>query len=155
MESFAKAVAFSGMVLDESLPITTWLAKYYPYAHNLMLECTQEAGDVIFIPHGYMHAVINTKDSIGLANQVREAHSERWPEQPACLRRVVLIECRRLTVCLPFLLAAATAQIGGNANLFNELMLRLLPDAARNEAVRLGLYDRVNQSNGAVEARPQ
>jgi hypothetical protein len=65
-----------------------------------------------------------------------------------------MLEHRRLTerVALP---GASTAQIGENANLFNDLMLRLLPDAARNEAVHLGLYDRINQSNAPVEARPK
>ncbi len=44
MESSANAVAFSGVVMDELVPVTTWLDKYYPLAHNFILECKCGAG---------------------------------------------------------------------------------------------------------------
>ena len=75
--------------MDELVPVTTWLDKYYPFAHNFILECTQEAGDVVFVPHGYSHAVVNTKDSIGLANQVREGESQRGANRPGGLNPLV------------------------------------------------------------------
>ena len=30
-------------------------------------ECTQEGGDVLFIPSGWHHAVLNTQESVGIA----------------------------------------------------------------------------------------
>ena len=32
-----------------------------------IIECTQEAGDVMYVPHGWGHAVLNTQTSIGVA----------------------------------------------------------------------------------------
>lgn len=34
---------------------------------NEILQCTQEAGDVMYVPHGWGHAVLNTQTSIGVA----------------------------------------------------------------------------------------
>jgi len=70
MDTFAKAIAFSDVPYDESKPMAEWLQKFYPYAQDLILECVQEPGEVIFVPSRYLHAVINTKDSIGIAAQV-------------------------------------------------------------------------------------
>ena len=70
MENYAKTVAFANVVYDEVVPITAWIERYYEHGQHLVLECMQQPGDIIFVPHGYMHAVVNTKDSIGIANQV-------------------------------------------------------------------------------------
>ena len=32
-----------------------------------ILECVQEAGDILFIPSGWHHGVLNTQESVGIA----------------------------------------------------------------------------------------
>jgi hypothetical protein len=35
-----------------------------------VLECTQEAGDVMFVPHSWGHAVVNLVETVGVAGEV-------------------------------------------------------------------------------------
>jgi hypothetical protein len=35
------------------------------------LHCLQEAGDVIFVPTGWAHAILNMKETVGIASEFR------------------------------------------------------------------------------------
>ena len=54
-----------------STPILTFLREEYqdlpPSARPL--EVTQEAGDLLFVPNGWGHGVLNLQESIGLAEE--------------------------------------------------------------------------------------
>ena len=43
------------------------------------IECTQRAGDLMFIPHGWTHGVLNTKTTVALA---METDSGSWQWRP-------------------------------------------------------------------------
>eukprot|EP00117_Sycon_ciliatum_P046579 scpid45806/ scgid33341/ JmjC domain-containing protein 8; Jumonji domain-containing protein 8 len=47
-------------------PVLDW---YKTYTHGSTLECTQHAGDVLFVPALWAHAVINLKESVGFASE--------------------------------------------------------------------------------------
>lgn len=70
MDQFSTNIAFFDMIYDETVPITRWIHEYYEYGKHMILECTQQPGEVIFVPQGYRHAVVNIKDSIGIASEV-------------------------------------------------------------------------------------
>lgn len=46
------------------------LAREYKSDDEDALECTQEAGDVIFVPHSWGHAVINLVETVGVAGEL-------------------------------------------------------------------------------------
>ena len=48
-------------------PIMEWFEAEYPKIH--VLECMQEAGDILYIPKYWSHAVLNTRESIGCARE--------------------------------------------------------------------------------------
>lgn len=52
------------------LSIGEWLLNYYNQHHvfhTAALECTVEPGDVVFVPHGWWHAVFNLSDTMNVA----------------------------------------------------------------------------------------
>ena len=51
--------------LYSSEPVSEWLAA--GRAPSNATVCTQRAGDVLFVPRGWAHAVLNTKTSVGFA----------------------------------------------------------------------------------------
>ncbi|CAK0849712.1 unnamed protein product [Prorocentrum cordatum] len=52
-------------------PVYDWLTVVYPNlsADRAPLECIQEPGDVLYIPEGWYHAVLNLADSVALSAQ--------------------------------------------------------------------------------------
>jgi hypothetical protein len=54
-----------------TLPAAAWLESRYPSerADGKVLECTQMAGDVVYVPRQYGHATLNTQESIGVAQE--------------------------------------------------------------------------------------
>ena len=46
-------------------PIMEWYQNEYPKIQ--VLECMQEAGNILYIPKYWSHAVLNTQESIGFA----------------------------------------------------------------------------------------
>jgi hypothetical protein len=54
-----------------TLPAAAWLESKYPSerAKGEVLECTQRAGDVVYVPRQYGHATLNTQESIGVAQE--------------------------------------------------------------------------------------
>lgn len=42
----------------------------------MVLECMQESGDVVFVPEGWGHAVLNVAESIGFASEFEWGGSE-------------------------------------------------------------------------------
>jgi hypothetical protein len=49
------------------MSVAQWLQDYYPGLPRAPLECIQEEGDVVFIPQGWAHAVLNLQNSVGVA----------------------------------------------------------------------------------------
>ena len=47
------------------------------------LECTQEAGDVMFVPHSWGHAVINLVETIGVASELATGNVLNGGKHPA------------------------------------------------------------------------
>lgn len=52
------------------LPLTSWLKKWYPKFRHNALECTQYAGELLYVPTNYMHSVLNLQASVGVAVEV-------------------------------------------------------------------------------------
>ena len=50
-----------------AMPIRQWVDKQYPSMQ--VLECTQRSGDVLYVPKYWSHAVLNTRESIGIARE--------------------------------------------------------------------------------------
>ena len=50
-----------------SMPIQQWVDKLYPSMQ--VIECTQRAGDILYVPKYWSHAVLNLKESIGIARE--------------------------------------------------------------------------------------
>jgi uncharacterized protein YjlB len=40
------------------------------------MECVQESGDIVFVPEGWGHAVLNLAESIGFASEFQWGGSE-------------------------------------------------------------------------------
>ena len=53
-----------------ALPVTDWLQLWYPRQRDRAFECVQEAGELLYVPSGYMHAVLNLQPSVGVAVEV-------------------------------------------------------------------------------------
>ncbi len=53
------------------LPIAAWYRRHYLWALQAgASECTQRAGDVLYVPGHWHHAVFNVDTSVGLTQQV-------------------------------------------------------------------------------------
>ena len=50
-----------------AMPIHQWVDELY--SSMQVLECTQRAGDILYVPKYWSHAVLNTKESIGIARE--------------------------------------------------------------------------------------
>lgn len=50
--------------------VRTWLAEDVPRLPAPPLRCTQEAGDVLFLPPLWAHAVLNLAESVGYAAEL-------------------------------------------------------------------------------------
>ena len=48
-------------------PIQQWIAEDLP--NSTVMECTQQAGDIIYVPKYWSHAVVNVQESIGVATE--------------------------------------------------------------------------------------
>ena len=65
-------------------PVSAWLARGgagdggagADAAARAPAQCTQRAGDVIFVPRGWAHAVLNTRTSVGVASEFAAATHE-------------------------------------------------------------------------------
>jgi hypothetical protein len=56
--------------LYSTVPISTWVVNTSldgPKAPKGLQMCTQNAGDVLYIPHGWAHGVVNLETSVGVA----------------------------------------------------------------------------------------
>ena len=56
--------------LYSTVPISTWVVNTSlegPKAPKGLQMCTQNAGDVLYIPHGWAHGVLNLETSVGVA----------------------------------------------------------------------------------------
>lgn len=56
-------------------PALPWLmeGEAHKVAKGRPLECIQEAGDIMYVPHSYGHAVLNVEDSVAVAMELNEA----------------------------------------------------------------------------------
>jgi uncharacterized protein YaaW (UPF0174 family) len=63
-----------------TVPISDWVALHLPrYLNSTKFQpylCTQQAGDLMYVPHGWGHAVLNLRTSIGVAI---EFNTVAWP----------------------------------------------------------------------------
>lgn len=76
--------------------LTDWIQIIYPtlkQAHK-PIECVLEAGDMIFVPDGWYHAVINLADSVALS--VQSIHME--PDHQEYFKGVSLRQVQQLSV---------------------------------------------------------
>ena len=48
-----------------------FLEQAVPHRRHNMLQCMQRAGDVLYVPNGWGHAILNTRTSIGFAGEFR------------------------------------------------------------------------------------
>jgi hypothetical protein len=56
--------------LYSTIPVSSWVANTPldgPKAHTGLKMCTQLEGDVMYVPHGWAHAVMNLETSVGLS----------------------------------------------------------------------------------------
>lgn len=64
-------------------PAATWFADNYSSAPKPMFECVQGPGDIIYIPEGYGHAVLNLEETVAVASEMglhRQAAAPRQGE---------------------------------------------------------------------------
>jgi hypothetical protein len=54
---------YSGMAIKD------WVNNIRPTMSETLFECTQQAGDVLYIPKYWSHAVLNTQECIGIARE--------------------------------------------------------------------------------------
>jgi oxalate decarboxylase/phosphoglucose isomerase-like protein (cupin superfamily) len=61
-----------------TIPAREWLVDFYPRdsVDYGMLECTQESGDVVFVPPMWGHATLNLAESIGIASEFTSGSDE-------------------------------------------------------------------------------
>jgi hypothetical protein len=52
-----------------SISMMEWLTKTQPTLATRPVECTLKAGEVMYVPSSWRHAVINTKDAVGMTFQ--------------------------------------------------------------------------------------
>ena len=50
-----------------AMPVRQWVDELYPSMK--VLECMQRAGDILYVPKYWSHAVLNTRESIGIARE--------------------------------------------------------------------------------------
>ena len=54
--------------LYSAVPIARWLREHDGGAHTARaIECVQRAGDVLYVPRGWGHGVLNLAPSVGVA----------------------------------------------------------------------------------------
>ena len=55
-----------------------WVRSVLPRLPYRALECTQRAGEVLFVPEGWNHGVINLANSVGIVFEVGRSSAD-WP----------------------------------------------------------------------------
>ena len=68
----------SGPNAVPTYPVTFWWSEIYPKleAAHKPIECMQHPGDLIYIPEGWFHSVINVDDVVAASFQNRSMVSE-------------------------------------------------------------------------------
>lgn len=63
------------LVFNPKSSYSHWLEDVYPTLslESTLLECIQEAGEVIYIPGGFMHATVNIGMVVGVASQSKDS----------------------------------------------------------------------------------
>lgn len=57
------------------VPMTEWVQTWYSRLSNTtgrsaLLQCTQQSGELLYIPSNYVHGVLNLQFSVGVAVEV-------------------------------------------------------------------------------------
>ena len=60
----------------QEMSMVSWLHKYYDKLPFRPLECVQQAGEVLYVPTGWHHAIINLEHAVGMAVEVGDASLE-------------------------------------------------------------------------------
>ena len=59
----------ANMHVEEFIGVENWLSYRYPRLKGTVLapvECVQNAGDVVYLPSNWLHAINNLMDSVGV-----------------------------------------------------------------------------------------
>ena len=66
---------------DAPIPMK-WLQKHYKPGMPGLIECTQRPGEIIWVPSGWWHCVINVKDSVAVTQNLCNSRNWAavWPE---------------------------------------------------------------------------
>jgi hypothetical protein len=69
---------------DQGIRATADIVNTAPFKLPIKpLECVQNAGEVLFVPTGWLHAVLNMEDSIGLAVEVGDSRMLQGVSEPS------------------------------------------------------------------------
>ncbi|TPX48699.1 hypothetical protein SeLEV6574_g01897 [Synchytrium endobioticum] len=71
-------VSDDGSEVTSPLSVTEWFVNFYTQAINSAvkpLECVCRAGEVLFVPHGWFHLVINLEPSIAITSNFTPSYS--------------------------------------------------------------------------------
>ena len=63
-------------------PISEWVDEDLPSLLTPPFECTQEAGDIMFVPHGWTHGVLNLKSTIAVAMETDSSRGNPMGKSP-------------------------------------------------------------------------
>jgi hypothetical protein len=59
--------------------ILPWFKEQYPHdkqlPHTVLYECVQQPGELLFVPDGWSHGILNIETSIGTALEITAAGS--------------------------------------------------------------------------------
>ena len=53
-------------------PVLRWFQEEYSKLKQPLFECVQEPGDIIYVPEGYGHAVLNLEESLAVAMEIQQ-----------------------------------------------------------------------------------
>eukprot|EP01092_Planopodium_desertum_P004608 TRINITY_DN19829_c0_g1_i1.p1 TRINITY_DN19829_c0_g1~~TRINITY_DN19829_c0_g1_i1.p1 ORF type:complete len:290 (+),score=13.72 TRINITY_DN19829_c0_g1_i1:107-871(+) len=61
-----EGVVYDGVSDYEAPDVIRWLLEYYPYVRHRPFEVTQKPGEIIFVPSGWWHMVLNISDTVAV-----------------------------------------------------------------------------------------
>jgi hypothetical protein len=70
------------------LPVREWVADVLPRLRgaDAPLQCTQRAGELVFVPAGWVHATLNLDEAVGVGAQYSWSYDDHLAVAAAALR---------------------------------------------------------------------